>query len=190
MKVRPIIFSAAMVRALLAGRKTQTRRLAERNTKHYEGASPWQDAAPGDLLYVRENFAYVGGGDPGILLYGATWEQDAIAAGCDRWPDWKCPKLTPCIHMPRKISRLTLEVTAMRIERLQSISNEDARCEGVDCWPDMLIERHDPFPAERFRDLWTSLHGAESWDENPDLVVLNFHVHRRNVDTFPQAMAA
>lgn len=196
MKVSPIIFSAPMVLALLAGRKTQTRRLAWQKPRvaidvgDGQGAQPvmvkstWQDAKPGDLLYVRENFAYVGGSDPGVLLYGATWKEDAIAARCEGARDWARPRMTPCIHMPRKISRLTLSVTAARVEKLQAISKADVIAEGIthrDGQPiaDVVAGWHEPYAQ-----LWDSLHGAGAWEINPDVVALTYSVHRENIDSY------
>lgn len=125
MKIWPIIFSQPMVLALLAGRKTQTRRIAP----------PWLKVKVGDLAYVRESFVYAGGGDPGFLLYGATWYDDAKMWGCENIPP-HCPRLTPGIHMPRKLSRLTLSMTAdARGERLQDISRADAIAEGATMRP-------------------------------------------------------
>ncbi|WP_188260679.1 hypothetical protein [Azospirillum tabaci] len=125
----PIIFSAPMVRALLDGRKTQTRRLA---------TSPLAKVQPGDRLWVRENFATSDAyGDPAILgveyaadgstLAYANGELHYKEHGCAQYPGpWK-----PSIHMPRWASRLTLVVESMKVQRLQDISEEDARAEGA-----------------------------------------------------------
>jgi len=102
---RGIIFSAPMVQALLAGRKSQTRRLA---------SSPLARALPGDRLWVRERFALV----DGATLFRADTPTDSI-----RW--------TTPLQMPRKLSRLTLTVTGLRFEQLQEISESDADAEGV-----------------------------------------------------------
>lgn len=196
----PIIFSGPMVRALLADKKTQTRRLAWRKTaiprglecahrstdcpKCHRKPSPWQRIKPGTVLYVRENFAYVGGGDPGILLYSATWKEDAHHAGCDQPLPATPPKWTPSIHMPKAISRIRLRVMAKKIEPLQAISEDDARAEGcpgkLGPNPDFPDE-YDPSPREEFRDLWKSLHGADSWAENPEVVAMTFHREQCNV---------
>ncbi|RAV76144.1 hypothetical protein, partial [Aerococcus mictus] len=151
MTIRPIIFSGPMVRALLDGRKTQTRRIEPlakigvipdaiwwsetHNEFRWKAGEITGGGHPkyrtGDLLWVRENFAYVGGGDPGILLFAATWQDDARRAGCDEPLPVEAPRWTPSIHMTRTISRLTLEVTGVKVERLQGISEEDARAEGA-----------------------------------------------------------
>lgn len=212
MKVWPIIFSKPMVLALLAGRKTQTRRIAK----------SWLGVKAGDQAYVRESFVYVGGGDPGILLYGATWREDAKVWGCENIPE-ECPRLTPGIHMPRALSRLTLSMTAdARGERLKDISRADAIAEGAtmrpkcygfrdqrDGWsmdwsevgrksrfssgPDDTLTETDislADPVNAFGSFINRLHGGPNWnlkptslwDKNPEVVVLTFTPQRQNVD--------
>lgn len=145
---RPILIPAPMVRALLleikapGSGKTQTRRLAWREAKcpahlHDDPSDPtypaptiWQKVKPGDRLWCRENHAFVGGGDPGLLLCEADWREAAERLGCENIPD-KHPRWTPCIHMPRRFSRLTLIVTATKMERVQEISEADAIAEGL-----------------------------------------------------------
>jgi len=193
---RPILFSAPMVRALLDGRKTQTRRLAWRDAEPNAGVpvpTLWRRVVPGDRLWVRENFAYVGGGDPGILLYEATWREDAIRAGCDQPLPDKPPKLTSCIHMPRKLSRLTLEVTASRVQRVQQITGADAEAEGV--FRHIAESSIDKiFRGDRessailyFRRLWETLHGEASWQANPKVIALTFTVTKANIDSLARA---
>jgi hypothetical protein len=126
-----IIFSAPMVRALLDGRKTQTRRLIQPTTKPIQTGdilASWPTDAfirqgarfrppytPGDRLYVRENFYQFGG----PVAYAAD--------GAPAFPR----KMTPCIHMPRWASRLWLAVTDVRVQRLQDIAEAEAIAEGV-----------------------------------------------------------
>ncbi len=141
---RGIIFSAPMVHALLAGRKSQTRRLA---------SSPLARALPGDRLWVRESFALM----DGATLYRADTPTESI-----RW--------TTPLHMPRKLSRLTLTVTGIRLERLHEISESDADAEGVEGG------------VAGYAALWEDLHGASSWETNPKLVVVTFEVRRSNID--------
>lgn len=208
MNIRPIIFSTPMVLALLRGWKTQTRRLA---------SSPLRHVKAGDLLYVRESFAYVGGGDPGILIYAATWRGDAVAAGCDfcSIPD-NPPRMSPGIHMPRKISRLTLEAVAdAKTEHLQCISEEDAIAEGATSKPNLWGFRNglagwsmnwqEPFAQHclgtarmAFANFVNELHGGARWNlkptnlwvENPRMVTLKFRVHHCQVDDMPQVRGA
>jgi len=162
MKERPILFSGPMVRAFLDGRKTMTRRVARLNTAgrakapgkasnwHCDDPDAWQACpygAPGDRLWVRETWCQKT--DDGYLVYndagdidsscchyaadghevfksdgdgGTEWRKDGTAAS-----PWK-----PSIHMPRWASRITLEVTGVRVERLQSVTEEDAQAEGVE----------------------------------------------------------
>jgi hypothetical protein len=163
----PIIFSGPMVRALLEGRKTMTRRELYRLREakkvdgvpvipghatfleayrpgvadfgHYWALSPWHRVQPGDRLWVRENLIpgscgldYAAGGDESLDLSDLTEDQVEFwnkRAGDD--PDQS--KTVPCIHMPRWASRLTLIVSAVKIERLQDIGEADAIAEGIAC---------------------------------------------------------
>ena len=205
MKDIPIIFSAPMILALLRDRKTMTRRLAWRqypdpevlagkNARgfdvvrneddgtiiHVRKATPWQNIKAGDRLWIRENFSYQEFSGDRIEEFGGVhyW-----ADGNPSFGDWTRPK--PSIHMPRWASRLTLIVTATKIERLQDISFEDCRAEG---WP-----VSDPLPFDDhevnrdaardwFSDLWEDLHGVESWRSNPDVVAMSFRVVKQNID--------
>jgi hypothetical protein len=211
----PIIFSAPMVRALLEGRKTMTRRLAWRDAPCAVGngpapshhklvyrnigstpvpfsypPSPWQRVQIGDRLWVRENFAKNANqlSDTFMdtsIVYAADGKGRALDNGTEK--PW-----TPCIHMPRWASRLTLIVTATKIEPLQAISEEDARREG---WQRKLGGEYLPgevhYDAARdwFSDLWGDLHGVESWRANPDVVAISFRVIKANIDQ-PEAKAA
>lgn len=191
----PIIFSAPMVRALLDGRKTMTRRLAtsiiDGATRQAIRSSPWQRAAPGDRLWVREAFT-----EPNdqVVIYRANWREDALARGLQNIPDTDAGlRWHPSIHMPRWASRLTLTVTSVKIERLQGISEDDARAEGS-----LYVPGHgDITPYELWADpgysnflncrqgfemLWNALHGDGAWETNPEVVAISFHVERRNID--------
>lgn len=190
---RGIIFSAPMVCALLADQKSQTRRLAGR-WKYYgeKGKMPalffptlWTKVKPGDRLWVRENFAYVGGGDPGLLLYEATWREDAERHGCDK-PFPPAPKWTSSMFMPRQISRITLVVAATRVERVRDISEDDALAEGVpndhSCkWPDGDPGNIHTVRRRNYARLWCELHGRKSWKANPEVVVLTFAVEKKQL---------
>jgi hypothetical protein len=117
---------------------------------------------------------------------------EGVAINGDRW--------RPSIHMPRWASRLTLIVIATKIERIQDISEEDAIAEGVERNINGRYGVRGPFGGwlgdnfdtakEAFQYLWMSLHGAEGWHRNPEVVALSFKVHKRNIDTMPMAVAA
>ena len=197
MNVRPIIFSGGMVSALLAGRKSQTRRLA---------TSPLAKCQPGDLLYVREAFCPCWSAQP---IYRAD---DPSGRGAREAGYAAEPKYKPSIHMPRAASRLTLEVTEVRREFLQTISDEHALAEGIAGitkdgklikyglpdrdglpgtddygWP---WDQWQLTPSHAFKRVWASLHGQEGWDADPLVVALAFVVHRQNVDAFLARRAA
>lgn len=139
----PIIFSAPMILALLDGRKTMTRRLAW----HKEvWPSPWQKRIAGDRLWVRESF----------FLADAYLEAKKFTGGCYRADETnelaiKHTGWRPSIHMPRWASRLTLIVTATKIERLQDISDEDADAEGCEVSPEEVTYWWDGYDT-RIRD--------------------------------------
>jgi hypothetical protein len=192
---RPIIFSAPMVRALLEGRKTQTRRLAWVTAKAWGGVttnpcqpkeppgegrrwvySSWTDVKPGDRLYVREASC--------VIDYRCRYRADEERfEPKDFGLRWR-----PSIHMPRWASRLTLTVTDVRVQRLREISEADAVAEGCECDSDGW--RDYQFPAtqccgtaiDSYRTLWNSLHGPEAWDANPWVAAISFTVERRNID--------
>lgn len=208
---RPIIFSAPMVRALLGGRKTMTRRMAWRvsmrpggpildgangqmdivETHQVHEPSPWLKVQPGDRLWVRENFWHAPAemgfdrthGMHGHVAYsagpgmGADAEDRARAYGV---------KQRPSRHMPRRFSRLTLTVTAVRVERLQDISEADALAEGTrePSLRDLGKDLAQAAWSERqvFKRLWNHLHGPSAWDANPEVVALTFTVRRGNID--------
>ncbi len=200
---RPIIFSAPMVNALRAGRKTQTRRLAWSPGKYLVGRSPravWQDAKPGDRLWVRESVRAeecVCDGFDGVR-YAAdhAWRTiDNSQAAADAWLTLfhyrgrgrgRIGHPVPSIHMPRWVSRLTLLVTAVRIERLRDISEEDAEAEGA---PRLAVDDEGKFCEIAggthhcgFVGVWQHIHGRNSWDENPEVVAITFQVQHRNID--------
>lgn len=203
---RPIIFSAPMVRALLEGRKTMTRRLVKRgwvrqmldagmtldfiNDPGNARGLPYQ---PGDRLWVREAWGTYAG--PGIRccehdrpnVARATGGYSPVTFRVDAegkaWGMYGPPKWRSPIHMPRRASRLTLTVTAVRVERLQDISEADAVAEGVP-FTELPQGRTTPDPLHRgqFADLWNSLHGPAAWEANPEVVVLTFTVRKGNID--------
>lgn len=206
---RPIIFSAPMVRALLDGRKTQTRRLAwkphdrdteDMRTRVVDGRryikTAWQSARPGDRLWVRETWAPLAAlthNDPGCtaLAAGGFYRADRSAE------DHEISKWTPAIHMPRWACRITLIVEAVKMERLQDISMVDAVAEGiarnpVQNWtwidyPEGTSAAGWDDPRQSFRSLWSSLHGPEAWAANPEVVALTFRVVKANIDSLSGA---
>lgn len=179
---RPIIFSAAMVQALLAGRKTQTRRLA---------SSPLARCAAGDRLYVREAISCGGVFSDVVEVryrasesagYTQSVEQIPLdrAAQAEKLPAW--PKYRPSIHMPRWASRLTLIVEDVRYQPLHAITLSEICAEGL------ASSIYDFKPVQRgfaaWQSLWDSLHDepGERWEDNPDVVALTFRVERENID--------
>ena len=201
---RPIIFSAPMIRALLDGRKTQTRRLlkaksgiaparrVERIGAHWiacEYDRKWPirpPYTPGDRLWVREAWA-PNEVPPGGPIYRADYD------GCSACQTinlrtgtlhslvsrWRSP-----IHMPRWASRLTMTVTDVRVQQLREISEADAIAEGIPpAANSQTIDCDTPRPSAAFRSLWNSIHGPEAWDANPWVAAITFTVERRNIDT-------
>ncbi|WP_375458917.1 hypothetical protein [uncultured Enterovirga sp.] len=204
---RPIIFSAPMVRALLDGRKTQTRRLI-RTTGHaniFDGT--WTDGYvldPGnadwrarfipyavyDRLWVREAHYLTDDGHEDFAIFAADEndvrehlaEIDSLPANFTAELRARHRRLRPSIHMPRWASRLTLHVTDIRVQRLQEISREDVIAEGVSEWEGMSIANvvagwHQPFAV-----LWDSLHGSGAWNADPWVVAISLTVERANID--------
>ena len=152
MKERPILFSAPMVMAILAGTKTQTRRVIKPQPSVAQNC-PY--GTPGDHLWVKETFWT--GGD--AVNYRADGEMPEYMRDVSRWK--------PSIFMPRKLSRITLEILDVRVERVQDISEEDAKDEG------------GLYGAGSYRDgfavLWDSINGKKHpWESNPWCWVLTF----------------
>lgn len=201
--MKPILFSTDMVRAILEGRKTVTRRAVKPHPKlpychEVDGECFWtsKDADddmmdwwpsyenglrppyhPGDILYVRETWAYPSGieikngADPQMYLYKADVFQPAA------WDKWR-----PSIHMPREAARIFLRVTDVRVERLQIIDDEGAKAEGANWrngknagWQEKMCRS----AIDRFAEIWDStikkvdlaLYG---WEANPWVWVITF----------------
>ncbi len=188
MKERPIIFSAPMVRAILAGNKVQTRRIMKpqpdifndlylqsmpsvRGLACYRVVGPdYPDNADddhlcrygdvGDRLWVRETWLKSA---EGRFIYRADSES---IPGENKW--------RPSMLMPTFVSRIRLEITQVRVERLQSISEADALSEGV-AYPQLPDNQLDTMRARTwFRGLWETIHGYGSWDVNPWVWVIEF----------------
>ena len=185
MKERPILFAAPMVRAILNGSKTQTRRvvkgfalelLAPDNfTPEYvalpeNGNSPFGYA--GDRLWVREAWRTVAGADD-IAPRNLMNVESFTHYEADKSKPSGMGKLRPSMFMPRWASRINLEITGVRVERLADISKDDAMAEGIVLQPDggfgLADTTHYNFcdPTYSYASLWESINGAGSWDENP-----------------------
>jgi len=222
MKERPILFSGPMVRAILAGTKTQTRRVVKdcglwetqpglTDLRPITADCPY--GQPGDRLWVRETFCIETSQDVGYYPpphndgrplrevedphgeWGTWWERPHYKA-TDPAPELAYPddegepkvKWSPSIHMPRWASRLTLEITGVRVERLQDISDADALSEGVERLinEDGFIDYHHQWgkvikamdAASSFRSLWDSINAARGlgWDTNPWVWVITFNM--------------
>lgn len=194
MKQTPILFSTPMVKAILDGTKTQTRR-----TKGLEDLIPdedsgytymkghsiqldihhWKDFAPsycpygnvGDILWVRESIS-----KDTFNSYPIYKESYQGGIPSIKW--------TPSIHMKKMYARIWLEIVSVRVERVQDISEADAKAEGVlllqidssgEVWKDYLgnVIGHKT-AKESFRSLWQSINGAESWEANPWVWAIEF----------------
>ncbi|HHI0063359.1 TPA: hypothetical protein ACP4Z7_000643 [Escherichia coli] len=212
MKERGMIFNADMVRAILDGRKTQTRRPIKWKQTRFteigerEDGSKWpwsEDAehacdfwhpcpfgAVGDRIWVREAYRFpaslddvspTGVGEMAVATgYRKPWAPtfyEFTGTFSDGWKGFETPpkvsdagKLRPSIHMPRWASRILLEITDVRVERLKSISDRDALREGCSA-ADM---KSGDCVADVFARLWASIYGAESWNANPWVWVIEF----------------
>lgn len=159
MKERPIIFSAPMVQAILEGRKTQTRRIVK-------DATVCKFGKVGDRLWVRETWAAPHAFDGHTPAFIPRDARIHFLATEDRGGlRWRSP-----IFMPRWASRITLEIKSLRVERLQDISEADARAEGSDDNSSAI------WGPGGFWDLWEGIHGPGSWEENPFVWVIEFEV--------------
>lgn len=189
-KERPILFSGPMVRAILSGAKTQTRRIVKPQPSPHllEGEwihPPCPYGRAGDRLWVRESFS-IDIRDPlNCVIYTATPEygkyRNAGEVVRSSFPDGSLPtrdesrramlskfwKSKPSIFMPRWASRITLEITGIRVERLQAITNEDARDEG-------FANGERESESDAFRNLWDVINGEGSWEANPWVWVVEF----------------
>lgn len=213
MKERQILFSAPMVRAILEGRKTQTRRVVKPIPQMVTDKSivTWDgDAAflmrlldqvgrscpygqPGDRLWVRETFFAYGRwekrfsdekGREELNFIDMTMECDRayqyaadnpdvpLKRGRGPLPGWY---RRPSIHMPRQASRILLEITAVRVERLQDISKGDCIAEGAPGGHGVIPGyTYSATPDEHYRHIWQTINGIDSWEANPWVWVIEF----------------
>ena len=202
MKERPILFSGPMVRAILEGRKTMTRRVVKPEGAHHlfpfldlpgnqTGEWAWCSSShvvskhihcpygqTGDRLWVRESMLF----DP-----DQGWRYSADGADVIDENYGKINQRCPSIHMPRSCCRILLEIVSVRVERLHEISEADAQAEGVErvvvgsgwrryCDPDSEEVGVPPCGNARrsFRSLRKFINGDESWNANPWVWVVEF----------------
>lgn len=167
-KERPIIFSGPMVRAILDGRKTQTRRIV--NPQPCEG---WMPHSYCELHLMNGGEFVLSGGAPIVVGWGVANETGEDGRVCPYGgPGDRLWVRRPKDFMPRWASRLTLEITDVRVERLQDITEEDAKSEGAtrkDCG-DFGMETW----TSAFRNLWIDINGRDSWNANPWVWVIDF----------------
>lgn len=195
MTERGMIFNSEMVRAILDGRKTQTRRpvkfpfkdrnlgcelsgnelAGELSSGNYLN-SPF--GKPGDRIWVRETWAEAGASAPDLKLYRANYP-DHVPSHYENVPPVDEIRWKPSIHMPRWASRILLGITDVRVERLNAISQADAIAEGappshpsIDC-----VSQEYGFPdfsRSWFGQTWQHIYGEESWQANPWVWVIEF----------------
>lgn len=218
MKEKPILFSEPMVRAILSGRKSQSRRIVKpqpTNPRPTRDDHIWADTndpvtryfsckigLPGDQLWVKETYRSPSKESPRVRVeYRADMSSWGIADSHNiatnevipnaklfpgRANEYSKQHWKPSIYMPRWASRLTLEITAVRIERLRAISRDDAAAEGVDECPtyqtagqiEAMIRGHGCAVTVDYiggyRTLWESINGPGSWAANPWVWVIEF----------------
>lgn len=205
----PIIFSAPMILGLAREAeeegtgKSMTSRMGWKSTVPSPGfpegtmrATPWQNVKAGDRLWVRESLAY----KLGMWWYVADGARVALepqhAAAGTAWAHHYSRDSAPSIHMPRAISRFTLVITDTKLRRLQDITEVECEREGLVYQDSMWVCPHPELPGgwhatleakDCFMWLWRKLHGDGAWEENPEVVVLTFTVHKQNIDSLKQA---
>ncbi|HDC4620396.1 hypothetical protein [Enterobacter asburiae] len=196
-----MIFNGEMVRAILDGRKTQTRRIMKNQPagdypdtpaliRNVGGGFQWYGhygessifncpfGSVGDRIWVRETWAEAGAGAPDLKLYRANYPEH-VPTHYENVPKAEDVRWTPSIHMPRWASRLMLEITGVRVERLRSISQADAIAEGAPpSHPSIDAVSRDygypDFSRSWYGQTWQSIYGEESWNANPWVWVIEF----------------
>lgn len=200
MKERPIVCTGGEVRAILHGRMTQLRRILKGTTEHkgpynpayieqHKNSQGWAGicpfGAPGHKLWVKETWGelvmdYSDARTDKHLLYRAdNGDSPSDNGGARGW--------TPSIHMPRWASRITLEITGVRVERLQDITEEDAKAEGVEIRT--VLYADEPSSAysyvDQFKNFWSTTHAADGrngWAANPFVWVITFKKLEENYE--------
>lgn len=202
MAEKPILFNGQMVRAILEGRKTQTRRMMKPQPElrmggfwHWKDCQ-WADGGlgfpksgiedhapyqPGDRLWVKETWNHANRGTDGPytegtpVFYREDYRDDPHGYDGEKSPEGKYRNWLPSIHMPRAASRITLEVTDVRAERLEELTPEDCIAEGI-----LKKESNSEDWRQRavweFRELWKNLYGMGAWESNPWVWVICFRV--------------
>jgi hypothetical protein len=189
MKEHPILFSTDMVKALLEGRKTQTRRVIKLDLKQHWFDEPILDdkekirycpyGQVGDRLWVREIFKYI---DFDLRDAGKLPHRTKIEYKSDGFTKWVTAttdtqivipdKWRPSIFMPRWASRITLEITGIRVQRVQEICLCDIEAEGI---PDDRATYNAPLQIAKYQNLWDSINGKKyPWESNPWVWVIEF----------------
>lgn len=213
MRERPILFSTSMVQAILAGRKTMTRRLTGLDgfneepdrweyVRCFDGHAKFSEKGnhimewyvkchygkPGDVLWVRETWAPWGDSscaylaDGFVQRYGA-WERDTTKLHQVE----RIERRKPSIHMPKAAARILLQITDIRVERLQDITHKDAIAEGasdtlsfseINLLKDLDWIIPSPFMSHQFGfvSLWCKINGTDNWEANPWVWVVSFKV--------------
>ena len=188
-KERPILFSGPMVRAILEGRKTQTRRIVKDQPGSEAYITPFEGrwiygglivdipeerrsgliecpyGQPSERLWVREAFC----ADFGPMIYRASATSDTYGG--------EAIKYKPSIHMPRRMSRINLEITGVRVELLNEISEEDCYAEGIrkiGAGGAGELDGARSTPRQLYSDLWVKINGPGSWAANPWVWVVEF----------------
>ena len=196
---RPILFSGPMVRAILEGRKTQTRRVVKPDPEYILDGENFPDGSvdcgyvwkfpkcpygtPGDLLWVRETWCT----SPAYY----KWKPSDLPVGFPIWyraeADDDESRWRPSIFMPRWASRITLEIVDVRVERLKDISEKDSRAEGIfetprdpgfESWSTHGMRDYYATPRRAFKALWDSINAKRGygWDTNHWVWVVEFRV--------------
>lgn len=185
MQTHPILFSTPMVQAILEGRKTMTRRIVKPNPRISSDPSKVGEIIKdlnlltacdygyyGYILWVKETYskeATIFNDSKSQIIYKAD---DHVAESEIKWK--------PSIFMPKSACRIFLQITDLRVERLDSITEEDAISEGViklsDNYYKDYAERASGFhyAGQSFRSLWKKINGDESWNFNPWVWVISF----------------